>query len=57
VAVVGGSIARCAAAIALSRAGCDVTVHERSLGDLAMRPEDFPAWWSAVLTGQKLLYE
>jgi 2-polyprenyl-6-methoxyphenol hydroxylase-like FAD-dependent oxidoreductase len=37
VAVVGGSIAGCAAAIALSRAGCDVTVYERSLGDLADR--------------------
>lgn len=30
VAVVGGSIAGCAAAIALSRAGCRVTVYERS---------------------------
>ena len=37
VAVVGGSIAGCAAAIALSRAGCDVTVYERSVGDLADR--------------------
>ena len=37
VAVIGGSIAGCAAAIALSRAGCDVTVYERSLGDLADR--------------------
>lgn len=30
IAVVGGSIAGCAAAIELSRIGCDVTVHERS---------------------------
>jgi 2-polyprenyl-6-methoxyphenol hydroxylase-like FAD-dependent oxidoreductase len=30
VAVVGGSIAGCAAAIALTRAGCDVTIYERS---------------------------
>jgi 2-polyprenyl-6-methoxyphenol hydroxylase-like FAD-dependent oxidoreductase len=34
VAVVGGSIAGCAAAIALSRAGCDVTVYERTNGVL-----------------------
>jgi 2-polyprenyl-6-methoxyphenol hydroxylase-like FAD-dependent oxidoreductase len=37
VAVIGGSIAGCAAAIALSRAGCDVTVFERSAADLADR--------------------
>ena len=30
VAIAGGSIAGCATAIALSRAGCDVTVFERS---------------------------
>jgi 2-polyprenyl-6-methoxyphenol hydroxylase-like FAD-dependent oxidoreductase len=35
--VVGGSIAGCAAAIALSRVGCDVTVYERSPRDLADR--------------------
>lgn len=37
VAVVGGSIAGCAAAIALARAGCAVTVFERSRGVLADR--------------------
>lgn len=37
VAVVGGSIAGCAAAIALSRVGCSVTVYERSQRDLADR--------------------
>lgn len=37
VAVVGGSIAGCAAAIALTRAGCDVTVFERSAGELQDR--------------------
>ncbi len=35
VAVVGGSIAGCAAATAARRAGCDVTVFERSAGALA----------------------
>jgi 2-polyprenyl-6-methoxyphenol hydroxylase-like FAD-dependent oxidoreductase len=34
VAVIGGSIAGCAAAIALSRAGCDVTVFERTRDSL-----------------------
>ena len=33
-AVIGGSIAGCAAAIALSRAGCSVTVYEAARGDL-----------------------
>lgn len=37
IAVVGGSIAGCAAAIAAHRAGCRVTVFERSSGDLAER--------------------
>lgn len=37
VAVVGGSIAGCAAAIALMRAGCDVTVYERTRGMLRDR--------------------
>jgi 2-polyprenyl-6-methoxyphenol hydroxylase-like FAD-dependent oxidoreductase len=37
VAVVGGSIAGCAAAIALERAGCHVTVYERSCGELQSR--------------------
>jgi len=37
VAVVGGSIAGCAAAIALGRAGCDVTVYERTHGVLRDR--------------------
>ena len=37
VAVVGGSIAGCAAAIALTRAGCAVTVCERSRGGLRDR--------------------
>jgi len=37
VAVIGGSIAGCAAAIALTRAGCDVTVFERTRGDLRER--------------------
>lgn len=37
VAVVGGSIAGCAAAIALSRVGCDVTVCGRTHADLADR--------------------
>lgn len=37
VAVVGGSIAGCAAAIALLRAGCEVTVYERSPHELRDR--------------------
>ncbi|MGH3170108.1 MAG: FAD-dependent monooxygenase [Trebonia sp.] len=37
VAVIGGSIAGCAAAIALTRAGCDVTVYERARGTLQER--------------------
>ncbi|PRX97100.1 FAD-dependent monooxygenase [Allonocardiopsis opalescens] len=37
VAVVGGSIAGCAAAIALRRAGCSVTVYERSGAELTDR--------------------
>ncbi|WP_179137636.1 FAD-dependent oxidoreductase [Candidatus Entotheonella palauensis] len=37
VAVVGGSIAGCAAAIALQRIGCEVTVYERSTGQLVDR--------------------
>lgn len=37
VGIVGGSIAGCAAAVALSRVGCAVTVFERSLGVLADR--------------------
>nr|WP_048832633.1 FAD-dependent monooxygenase [Streptomyces varsoviensis] len=37
VAVVGGSIAGCAAAVALARAGCEVTVFERSRGGLRDR--------------------
>ena len=37
VAVVGGSIAGCAAAIALSRSGCNVTVFERTRGELQNR--------------------
>jgi 2-polyprenyl-6-methoxyphenol hydroxylase-like FAD-dependent oxidoreductase len=37
VAVVGGSIAGCAAAIALNRAGCDVQVFERSRSELEDR--------------------
>ena len=37
VAVIGGSIAGCAAAIALVRAGCDVTVFERTQGALRDR--------------------
>ncbi|WP_415852376.1 NAD(P)-binding protein, partial [Streptomyces albus] len=36
-AVVGGSIAGCAAAVALARAGCEVTVFERSRGGLRDR--------------------
>ncbi|HEU5158524.1 MAG TPA: FAD-dependent monooxygenase [Streptosporangiaceae bacterium] len=37
VAIVGGSIAGCAAAIALRRARCDVTIYERSSGALRDR--------------------
>lgn len=37
IAVVGGSIAGCAAATALNRAGCDVQVFERSRGELEDR--------------------
>jgi 2-polyprenyl-6-methoxyphenol hydroxylase-like FAD-dependent oxidoreductase len=37
VAVIGGSIAGCAAAIALTRAGCQVTVYERTRGALQDR--------------------
>jgi 2-polyprenyl-6-methoxyphenol hydroxylase-like FAD-dependent oxidoreductase len=37
VAIAGGAIAGCAAAIELSRLGCDVTVFERSLGQLEDR--------------------
>ncbi|MEU3570268.1 FAD-dependent monooxygenase [Kitasatospora sp. NPDC036755] len=37
VAVVGGSIAGCATAVALARAGCEVTVFERSRGGLRDR--------------------
>ena len=37
VAIVGGSIAGCAAAIALQRGGCEVTVYERSRGKLEDR--------------------
>ena len=37
VAIVGGSIAGCAAAIALWRAGCEVTVYERSRSKLEDR--------------------
>lgn len=37
VAVIGGSIAGCAAAMAAHRAGCDVTVYERSGGELQDR--------------------
>ena len=37
VAIVGGSLAGCAAAIALGRAGCDVTVYERSRAALEDR--------------------
>jgi 2-polyprenyl-6-methoxyphenol hydroxylase-like FAD-dependent oxidoreductase len=37
VAIVGGSIAGCAAAVALSRVGCEVVVYERSRGDLLGR--------------------
>jgi len=37
VGVIGGSIAGCAAAIALARAGCKVTVFERSRGELKDR--------------------
>jgi 2-polyprenyl-6-methoxyphenol hydroxylase-like FAD-dependent oxidoreductase len=37
VAIVGGSIAGCAAALALSRVGCEVTVYERSRGELKDR--------------------
>ena len=36
-AVVGGSIAGCAAALALSRCGCNVTVFERTRGELQNR--------------------
>lgn len=37
VAIIGGSIAGCAAAIAAHKAGCEVTLYERSHGDLAER--------------------
>lgn len=37
VAIIGGSIAGCAAAIALRRVGCEVTVYERSRGTLEDR--------------------
>jgi 2-polyprenyl-6-methoxyphenol hydroxylase-like FAD-dependent oxidoreductase len=37
VGVVGGSIAGCAAAIALRRANCEVTIYERSAGELQDR--------------------
>src|SRR5215471_20810572 len=37
VAIVGGSIAGCAAAIALRRSGCEVTVYERSPANLRDR--------------------
>jgi 2-polyprenyl-6-methoxyphenol hydroxylase-like FAD-dependent oxidoreductase len=37
VAIVRGSIAGCAAAVALRRVGCDVTVYERSHGTLEDR--------------------
>ncbi|MEV4050282.1 FAD-dependent monooxygenase [Amycolatopsis sp. NPDC049688] len=55
VAVVGGSVAGCAAAIALSRAGCAVTVFERSRGVLADRGFGIglarPAWREFVDAG------
>ena len=37
VAIVGGYLAGCSAAIALRRAGCEVTVYERSRGTLEDR--------------------
>lgn len=37
VGIVGGSLAGCAAAIALRRAGCEVSVYERSRGALEDR--------------------
>jgi len=37
VGIIGGSIAGCAAGIALRRAGCDVTIYERSRGELRDR--------------------
>ena len=37
VGIVGGSIAGCAAAIELERAGCEVTIFERSTGSLKDR--------------------
>src|SRR5262245_27498139 len=37
VGIVGGSLAGCAAAVALRRAGCDVAVYERSTGALEDR--------------------
>jgi 2-polyprenyl-6-methoxyphenol hydroxylase-like FAD-dependent oxidoreductase len=37
VGIVGGSLAGCAAAIALGRAGCEVSVYERSRGALEDR--------------------
>jgi 2-polyprenyl-6-methoxyphenol hydroxylase-like FAD-dependent oxidoreductase len=37
VAVAGGSIAGCAAALGLRRAGCEVTIYERSRGELKDR--------------------
>ncbi|WP_103354530.1 FAD-dependent monooxygenase [Amycolatopsis sp. CA-128772] len=55
VAVVGGSVAGCAAAIALARAGCAVTVFERSRGVLADRGFGIglagPAWQEFVDAG------
>jgi 2-polyprenyl-6-methoxyphenol hydroxylase-like FAD-dependent oxidoreductase len=47
VAVIGGSIAGCAAAVALSRAGCSVTVYERQHGGLRGQGAGIPVAWSA----------
>jgi 2-polyprenyl-6-methoxyphenol hydroxylase-like FAD-dependent oxidoreductase len=55
VAIAGGSIAGCAAALALRRAGCEVTVYERSPGELKDRGAGvgipIPLWDELVSAG------
>lgn len=55
--IIGGSIAGCAAAIVLRRAGCDVTVFERSAGALRDRGHgvSFPVEVRAELEAEGLI--
>ena len=48
IAVVGGSVAGCAVAVELSRAGHEVTVFERSATALSLFHPDYAAWISRV---------